>query len=295
MSSVVIAGNTSGSVTLDAPAIAGTTVLTLPATSGTVIVGAAGVTSVASGGTGRATNTAYAVVCGGTTTGGVEQSIASVGTSGQVLTSNGAAALPTFQTLSIPAGYAGFSIVQFASSGTWTVPTGITQAVISVLAGGGGAGGTSSASPGGQGGQGGFAQAYVTGLTPGGSVTVTVGTGGNGGNIGIGSAGTSGGTSSVTGTGVSISATGGGGGAPTGGAAGTTGAGTVTTGTALRTGSCLLSAAFSSEGNLPNTSGTGTVWTVSSLFLPGAGGRQSATGVGATAYGGMGGAVLIQY
>jgi hypothetical protein len=38
MSSVVISGNTSGTITLDAPAVAGTTTLTLPATSGTVIV-----------------------------------------------------------------------------------------------------------------------------------------------------------------------------------------------------------------------------------------------------------------
>jgi hypothetical protein len=37
MASVVIAGNTSGTVTLDAPAVAGTTVLTLPAVSGTVL------------------------------------------------------------------------------------------------------------------------------------------------------------------------------------------------------------------------------------------------------------------
>jgi hypothetical protein len=36
MSSIVISGDTSGSVTLDAPAIAGSTVLTLPATTGTV-------------------------------------------------------------------------------------------------------------------------------------------------------------------------------------------------------------------------------------------------------------------
>lgn len=36
MSSVVIAGDTSGSVTLQAPAIAGSTVLTLPSTSGTL-------------------------------------------------------------------------------------------------------------------------------------------------------------------------------------------------------------------------------------------------------------------
>jgi hypothetical protein len=55
---------------------------------------------VASGGTGNASATAYAVQCGGTTSTGALQSIASVGTSGQVLTSNGAGALPTFQNAS---------------------------------------------------------------------------------------------------------------------------------------------------------------------------------------------------
>ena len=53
---------------------------------------------VSDGGTGKTSLTAYAVICGGTTSTGVLQSIASVGTSAQVLTSNGAAALPTFQT-----------------------------------------------------------------------------------------------------------------------------------------------------------------------------------------------------
>jgi len=52
---------------------------------------------VANGGSGRTSHTEYAVICGGTTTTAAQQSIASVGTSGQVLTSNGAAALPTFQ------------------------------------------------------------------------------------------------------------------------------------------------------------------------------------------------------
>ena len=37
MSSIVISGNTSGTVTLSAPDVSGTTVLTLPTTSGTVI------------------------------------------------------------------------------------------------------------------------------------------------------------------------------------------------------------------------------------------------------------------
>lgn len=53
--------------------------------------------TVAQGGTGLASATAYAVLCGGTTSTGAFQSIASVGTAGQVLTSNGAGALPTFQ------------------------------------------------------------------------------------------------------------------------------------------------------------------------------------------------------
>ena len=44
MSSVVISGNTSGTITLDAPAVAGTTVLTLPAANGTVLTTATGQT-----------------------------------------------------------------------------------------------------------------------------------------------------------------------------------------------------------------------------------------------------------
>lgn len=53
--------------------------------------------TVANGGTERTSHTAYAVICGGTTSTGAQQSIASVGSSGQVLTSNGAGSLPTMQ------------------------------------------------------------------------------------------------------------------------------------------------------------------------------------------------------
>ncbi len=56
---------------------------------------------VVEGGTGVQLTTIYAVLCGGTTATGAIQSIASVGTAGQILTSNGAGALPTFQA---PAG-----------------------------------------------------------------------------------------------------------------------------------------------------------------------------------------------
>ncbi|HVT27658.1 MAG TPA: hypothetical protein VHE81_06530 [Lacipirellulaceae bacterium] len=53
---------------------------------------------VTNGGTNKSSFTAYAPICGGTTTTGALQSVASVGTAGQLLTSNGAGALPTFET-----------------------------------------------------------------------------------------------------------------------------------------------------------------------------------------------------
>lgn len=49
------------------------------------------------GGTGRNSSTAFSVICGGVTSTDPQQSVASVGSSGDVLTSNGAGALPTFQ------------------------------------------------------------------------------------------------------------------------------------------------------------------------------------------------------
>jgi len=61
--------------------------------------------TVSNGGTGDSSLTAYAVLCGGTTSTGAVQSIASVGTSGHALTSNGAGALPTFQAIGTGVGY----------------------------------------------------------------------------------------------------------------------------------------------------------------------------------------------
>lgn len=52
---------------------------------------------VANGGTGNTSLTAYAVLAGGTTSTGALQQVSGLGTSGQVLTSNGAGALPTWQ------------------------------------------------------------------------------------------------------------------------------------------------------------------------------------------------------
>ena len=84
--------------------------------------GVTGTLPVANGGTGNATATAYAVQCGGTTSTGAHQSIASVGTTGQVLTSNGAGALPTFQAAA--GGFASGTRMSFQQT---SAPTGWTK------------------------------------------------------------------------------------------------------------------------------------------------------------------------
>ena len=56
--------------------------------------------TVAQGGTGLSSLTAYALLAGGTTSTGAVQQVTALGTSGWVLTSNGAGALPTFQAAS---------------------------------------------------------------------------------------------------------------------------------------------------------------------------------------------------
>lgn len=127
-----------------------------------------GILPVANGGTGRASHTAYAIICGGTTGTGAQQSIASVGAAGQLLTSNGAGALPTFQAA--PAG--GLTAVSqqtFVADGTYT-PTSGTVYCLAIVVGAGGPGGdaTGQVSAAGGGGGGGtaiglFAVASLTG------------------------------------------------------------------------------------------------------------------------------------
>src|SRR3954465_14557691 len=85
--------------------------------------------TVAQGGTGDASFTAYAVLCGGTTSTAALQNVSGVGTSGQVLTSNGAGDLQTWKA-------AGAGTVTSASgtSGQIDVATGTTTPVISISA-----------------------------------------------------------------------------------------------------------------------------------------------------------------
>jgi hypothetical protein len=88
--------------------------------------------TVPQGGTGQTTlTTAYGVLCAGTTATGAVQTLNSLGTSGQVLTSNGAAALPTWQTPAAGSSISnGTSNVTVASAnGSVTVATNGTTAL----------------------------------------------------------------------------------------------------------------------------------------------------------------------
>jgi len=120
----------------------------------------------------------------------------------------------------------------FTSSGTWTVPTGVTQAKVIAIGGGGGGGGGSSGanSAGAGGGGGGYADANVTGLTPGANITITVGAAGTSGAVNT--TGGTGGNSSFSTT--VVAGGGAGGGGTSSGAAGAGGTGT--TGDFLQTG-----------------------------------------------------------
>ena len=101
---VVLSNTTSGTITLNPPntGALGSTVLTVPAGTGTILTSFTPVT-VPQGGTGNSALTAYAPLFGGTTSAGAIQA-GTVGTLGQVLTSNGPGALPTFQAAGGSAG-----------------------------------------------------------------------------------------------------------------------------------------------------------------------------------------------
>lgn len=105
--------------------------------------------------------------------------------------------------------YTGQQYQVFSTSGTFTVPAGITSVIVQIYPGGGGGKGGGPNLGGNSGGTG-FASAIVT-VTPGASIAVTVGGGGNGsaGSTGAPANGTTGGTSSF---GALVSVTGGGGG-----------------------------------------------------------------------------------
>jgi len=88
---------------------------------------------------------------------------------GMLLTYQGLSSNPTWETPPVT----GINYERWVANGNWTVPNGITKALVLCIAGGGGANE-------GRGGKGGRVLAHLSGLTSGTVVAVTVGTGGNG-------------------------------------------------------------------------------------------------------------------
>lgn len=97
---IIVQGRSGGSssyrVTFTTTTLSGSRTITLPDAN---IDFSSGL-GVANGGTGLSTTTAYGLIAAGTTSTGNFQQVSGTGTSGQVLTSNGAGALPTWQTAS---------------------------------------------------------------------------------------------------------------------------------------------------------------------------------------------------
>jgi len=107
-------GNSSSAVTAATAAQVVSVIGSTAVTNATNAVNVTGTVGVANGGTGLTTATAYSLLAGGTTSTGAFQSLASVGTTGQVLTSNGASALPTWQNSA--SGSTGVTNYTFTSS-----------------------------------------------------------------------------------------------------------------------------------------------------------------------------------
>lgn len=94
----------------------------------------------ANGGTGAATFTAYGVLLAGTTSTGAFQNVSGLGTSGQVLTSNGTGAAPTWQAI-IPSGTK-MLFQQTAAPTGWTKDATHDNKALRVVSGAAGSGGS---------------------------------------------------------------------------------------------------------------------------------------------------------
>ena len=239
-----------------------------------------GTLGLANGGTNSTSTPVAGSVIVGT---GTAMAATAAGTSGQVLVSQGAGA-PIWSS----APSAGPRAQYFTSTGsnTFTIPAGTTSIKVTIVSAGGGGGGQlvdgGTNPPGGAGGAGRWAAQWFVGLTPGNTLTVTVGAAGTGGASST-NGGTGGTTSLASGTQTitTIQATGGTGGI-SGGGAGTNG--TVTGSSNGGSGAAGYYGPAISSNAINSLSITGTI-----CGLPGTGGVSGAGTAGTQ------GAVLIEY
>jgi hypothetical protein len=246
--------------------------------------------TVAQGGSGQTSFTAYGIMTAGITTTGAMQQV-TPSTSGFLLQSGGAAGLPTFTgtpALGTPAsgiltnttaggGLRSFQVFTSGTAQTYTKPANVTSIMVEVIGGGGGGGGSAGGAGfglGGGGGSGGYARLWIASAAS--TYTYTVGAGGAGGAAGV-NTGTSGGTTTFSAS--SLQATGGTGGV--GGNAGTSAAGGNTAPGAGGVGS---------NGNINAGGEQGTFALLAlALIVPGQGGSSIYGGGGLTLVIGNGG------
>jgi len=220
--------------------------------------------------------------------------LSAVGTAGNLLTSNGTAWVSSAPAATSPIP----SMQVFTSSGTFTVPAGVTKVKVTVVGGGAGGCTANNSTTQGGGGAGGAAIKVITGLTPAGTVTVTVGASaaaganGNSSSFGAYCSATGGLSPSLGGPGV-----GGAGGTATGGdinftggaGCGGNGVTNVVSGTSGNGGSSIFGGAglgvISQNGS--STAGAGAAGT-------GAGGAGGSGNVGTGGAGGSG-IVIVEY
>lgn len=306
-SSVVLKGGPTSPTTGVTVVASGISLIAWNSNAGDFVAAAAGVTSLTAG-TGVSVSASTGAVTVANT--GVTSAVAGtgIGVSGatgavtftnsgvtSIVAGSGITVSGATGAVTVNASAGGINSQVFTSSGTFTIPSGVTKVKITALGGGGGGAGV----PGScgftvayNGGYGGTAIAYVTGLTPGDTISITVGAAGTAGASGNNAGGT-GGTSSAASY---ASASGGVGGGISGGINGAGGAGTI--GTFLGKGSPggifsnVNGSLFGIGGAIRTSDGTGNAGT--GYGAPGSGG---ATSSGSSFAGGAGsaGMVLVEW
>ncbi len=168
---------------------------------------------VSQGGTGDTSfSPAYAVICGGATSTSAWQPVASAGSAGQVLTSNGPGVLPSFQNPTIVTSFTQVSVQNFLTSGIYNPSPNMRYVTFECIGGGGGGGGATANAAlfgvGGGGGGGGYCKGTFPYTAITGPQIINIGAGGLGGT----NQGTPGSSGNNTSIGVLMTAQGGSGG-----------------------------------------------------------------------------------